>query len=349
MSLPRTMSPSALRYPVITLLTLVLVPQVAWAQSADARRATEAQALFEQATAEMDAGQFASACKKLEEVTRLVPDGVGGKYALGECYEGLGKLASAWTQYSFAEQVASRLGQTERAEEAKAKADALKPKLATMTVLVPDALQKLGGLVVRRDGVELREPQWGTPMYVDAGRHDLVVTAPGYTTWTKHVEVLADGVALKSTVPENAIVPDPQAMKDSPVRLVPVVVAPPPPDRTWQRPAGIVSTGVGATTLVTSLILGGLALSNKNASNEPGRCDIETNQCDEAGLALRNRAWLFGNVSTGLFVAGAIVTVGGVLLWSTAPSKTPEKRASHFEPSIRIRISPQTLTMTGSF
>src|SRR4051812_40620982 len=96
----------------------LLVPPAARGQAGDPQRALAAQALFDQAEAEMAAGQIASACKRLEEVTRLVPDALGGKLKLGDCYEKLGRLASAWSQFAIVAQVAARVGQAERADEA---------------------------------------------------------------------------------------------------------------------------------------------------------------------------------------------------------------------------------------
>lgn len=44
-------------------------------------------------------------------MTRLVPEGLGAKLTLAECYESQGKLASAWTQYTVVESMAARTGQ----------------------------------------------------------------------------------------------------------------------------------------------------------------------------------------------------------------------------------------------
>jgi len=298
---------------------MLLGPRLVYGQQIDPQRATDAQALFEQAMNEMDAGQFATACKKLEEVTRLVPDGVGGKYALGECYERLGKLASAWTQFSFAQQVATRLGQTERAEGARGKAESLKPKLATLTVSVPASLASVQGISIVRDGVELREPQWGTPLYVDAGQHEVVVTASGYSTWKKRVEVLTDGAKAKFSVPENAIKPDAKEQAKAGAPLIPLLITPPAPERTWQKPVGLAISGVGVVCLAAGAISGGFAIAKKNESNDAGHCNAETNRCDDIGVALRDQAVGLGNASTGLLIAGAAVGVGGVVLWLTAP------------------------------
>jgi thioredoxin-like negative regulator of GroEL len=73
-----------------------------------------AQALYDKAVEQMAAKSFAEACPKLEEVTRLMPEGLGAKLTLAECYEGQGKLASAWLQYALVEAAAGRADQGER-------------------------------------------------------------------------------------------------------------------------------------------------------------------------------------------------------------------------------------------
>lgn len=84
----------------------------------DPQAAAAAQALYAKATADMDAKDFASACRKLEEVTRLAPEGLGAKLTLGDCYAALGKLASAWGQYVIVKTAGAQAGQAERAERA---------------------------------------------------------------------------------------------------------------------------------------------------------------------------------------------------------------------------------------
>lgn len=313
---------------LIVMVPLGLVSFDVRAQDVDPQKAAEAQALFERATTEMESKQYASACKKFEEVTRLVPEGAGGRYTLGDCYEKLGKLASAWAQFSFAAQLASRYGQTERATDATARAEALRPKLATLTVTMPDSLRRIAGISVVRDEINLREAQWGTAIYVDSGRHNIVVQAPGYSTWRRRVEVLTDGVSVKYAIPEDAI--EAVIIPPNPDNLPPgsIVIIGPEPDRLWQRPLGITLSALGAATLVTGGILGGVAIAKRNESNESGHCTLATNKCDDEGLRMRKEAVGVGNSSTGFFVAGAVIGALGVAIWATSPNtkSNPEKK-----------------------
>ena len=57
-----------------------------------------AQSLFSDARKLMLAGNFADACPKREESEKLDP-GMGTLYNLGDCYEHVGKTASAWAAF----------------------------------------------------------------------------------------------------------------------------------------------------------------------------------------------------------------------------------------------------------
>lgn len=324
---------------------VAISPGLAYAQNVDPQQATAAQALFEQAVAEMDAGQFATACKKLEEVTRLVPEGIGGKLALGECYQRVGRLASAWSQYSFAQQIAVRLGQTDRGDLAQKKADELKPKLATLSVVIPEALAKVPGIMVARDGLELREPQWGTALYVDAGPHTLVVTAPDHTKWEKQLEVLTDGVHVNFPVPANAIKPL-QAGKN-PTSAPEVIIL--PPERPWQKPVGAVSVAIAGGCVLAGTLFGVLAIELHDAILDSNYCDARKNQCSQFGYEVRGQAVALGNLSTGFFVTGALLGIGGVVLLKTAPPESTKRKASHGPWKTEFAVGPASMVLRGSF
>ena len=54
-----------------------------------------AQGLYDNAKVLMEQGKYGDACPKLEESLRLDP-GLGTQYHLADCYEHLGRTASAW-------------------------------------------------------------------------------------------------------------------------------------------------------------------------------------------------------------------------------------------------------------
>jgi tetratricopeptide (TPR) repeat protein len=170
----------------------------------------------------MDDGDYDAACTKLEEVTTLVPDGLGAKLELGTCYELARKPASAWEQYMIVARRASDLGQWERAAKARARGLALEPKLAKLTVVVPLPAQGIDGITVLRGGALLGASQWGSPSPVDAGRISIEVMAPGHALWRTDVVILSGEkktIAVEAPRSMRAITSmDLQAMTRAPAR-----------------------------------------------------------------------------------------------------------------------------------
>jgi hypothetical protein len=174
---------------------LAAVP--ARAQPVDLPQSGPAQALYDIAVKEMKTGSYEAACPMFEEVVRLAPEALGAKRALAVCYEGLGKLASAWTLYKL---IASAATDPKWVDETRRKADELQPKLARLTINVPEEIRALPGVEVQRNGIRMGEPQWGVPIPVDKGAHVLTVTAKGKRTWERTVTVEADGASVDVVV-----------------------------------------------------------------------------------------------------------------------------------------------------
>src|SRR5687768_7618823 len=76
-----------------------------------------AEALFDQGVRLMKQNNFADACPKLEESDRIDP-AVGTLLYLGECYERVGKTASAWATFREAASIANNSNQADRARVA---------------------------------------------------------------------------------------------------------------------------------------------------------------------------------------------------------------------------------------
>ncbi|WP_437292907.1 hypothetical protein [Sorangium sp. So ce426] len=290
------------RWPRAFVLSLcLLAPVAARAQPAAPQKEATVQALYEQATSEMDEMRYERACRRIEEVVRLAPDALGAKLTLGACYEGWGKLASAWSQYVLVEGAATKVGDLDRQMKAAIKAAALKPKLATLTIEVPASVRSIPGLTISRDGLPVREAQWSVPLPLDVGRHEMVVSGRGYKTRTQQIEIAADG--------ERVAVPI--------APLEPLRLAAPASERPWQRPAAIAAMGLGGAGLAAGAVLGAMAIARNQESND-GHCSAQ-DRCDLAGLELRQQAVGLGNGSTVALVAGGLLAAGGVVLFVTAP------------------------------
>jgi hypothetical protein len=304
----------------LALATLGLAAPSAVAQPADPQKLAVAQALFERAQAAMDKKDYASACPKLEEVTRILPNGVGGQLTLAQCYEGAGRLASAWTTYVIAQAAAARANRPEQEKQARVRAEAVKPRLAELAVTVAEALRSLPGLAVERDGAPVGAAQWGVPLPVDKGKHVVVATAPGKQRWEKTVEVPADGTTVSVEVAGVADV-EPVAVVAEPP---PPPVPPPAPAWSGLRIGGVVLGGAGLVGIGVGSAFGAVAIARKNqSSSQCGAGDQSTdpNKCTSAGTSLRSEGLRAASISTGAFVAGGIALAGGITLFVVAPQR----------------------------
>ncbi len=298
---------------------------LASAQGADAQRAATAQGLFDTAVEEMKKGDLDSACPRLEEVTRLVPDAVGAKVELARCYERWGRIASAWTQWTRVEALARRKGQSDRQTEAAARAEALRSRVARLTVEVSSDAAATPGLTVRRGPVDVGRAQWGTSVPIDTGTHEIVATAPGYVPFRTSIRIAADGDSRVVKVPALEMAAAEPATAPPPAR------SPLPSEDgsagQWRQPVGITAVAVGGAGIALGGVLGVLAIAKNDESNGPGLCDAATDRCSFDGRELRRDALGLATGSTIAFVAGGVIAAGGLVLWLTAPSKDGERGA----------------------
>jgi serine/threonine-protein kinase len=259
-----------------------------------------AEALFQQGRALMEAGRTAEACPKFAESARL-DVAAGTVLNLAECYEAVGRFASAWTRYKELDVLATRLGQTARARHAQDKVAQLEPRLAYLTLEVS---KPVAGLSVRHGDTELGRGAWGVRLPVDPGLQVIVVSAPGYQAWRK--EVMIKGGEARINVPALALAPTPR----SEVRASPL------------RTAGWVGVIAGGAALGAMAGFGAAAaLENDKALRD----ECSEGACSASGADRIDRALLFGNVATGLAIGGGVALVTGVILLIAAPSRAPAR------------------------
>lgn len=262
---------------------------VAGGARAASRDPAAAEALFRDARAAMQRGDYDVACAKLDESQRLDP-APGTLLNLAECEEKRGRLASAWQDYQWA--IESLPAGDERVPYAKSHADALAPRLPRLVVRLARSAPE--GAHVRRDQVDLGAASLGAPLPVDPGKHALVVTAPGRVARTYEVAA-AEGRAAEITVDVGA--PDERA--------------PAPEARGMGKLPGFVGIGLGGAALVAGSVTGVLAIGRARVADE--HCD-PAHTCDDIGLAANRDGRTFSTISTVSFVA-AVVLVGGGIAW----------------------------------
>lgn len=310
-----------------------LIPCGANAQSPDPILG-QAKALFDQASTDLDAGNYASACLKLEKVARLLPDAIGAKETLGECFEKQGKLASAWSQYGAAAELATTQGKAERAKKNKKLADGLEAHVAFLTISVPAKVRAAPGLTLSQDGERVVEARWDKPWPVDTGSHEIAANASGYEPFKATVKIEADGARARITI-------------DLVVQKPPPVIPPPPPPhpRPWQSPLGFATIAAGAAGIGIGLALGYNAMILRDKSNAIGHC--AANECDVFGYQKRSQAREFGDGATGAVIAGSVLAaLGAVVIW-TAP-RAPSKPSAN-APGVALSFGGTGLSLSGDW
>jgi hypothetical protein len=218
---PRTTQ--ALMSPPIRPMKRTLVASAFWATALGSSGAraqpppneARADTLFTAAKQLRDGGQVADACPMFAESKRLAP-AVGVTLYLADCYERLGRTASAWDQFRDAERLANERGDEKRALVAHGRAQALESKLNRLIVATSPGSHD--GWQVLVDGASLPVDRWNAALAVDPGDHVITVQAPGrpLRSLSAHVDasnaaatVRIDDVAVAATAAAAATTPVP--------------------------------------------------------------------------------------------------------------------------------------------
>ncbi len=167
-------------------LMLSLLSTHGFAQNASDKAAAET--LFDEGRTLLDQGQTEQACEKFAASQRLDP-APGTQLNLADCYERVGRVASAWINFREALALAKNAGDKNRARIAQDRATKLEPKLSRLTIVVPDAVRSLSGLRITRDGAAVDAALWGSAVPVDPGKHTLVAEAPGHQAASLDFEI----------------------------------------------------------------------------------------------------------------------------------------------------------------
>jgi hypothetical protein len=261
----------------------------------------------------MAAGNYGDACPKLAQSESEAPLPVTA-LTVGICWEKAGKLASAWTAYKAAVDVANSAHQKKSAVAAQHAVARIEPKLSRLTIKLPAG--RPSGIEVHRDGDVVSDSDIGAAIPLDGGGHDVEVSAPGKKPWKKHVELADSGQSLAVDVPELE--------SDAPARVASTEETPATPEAPKgspgqaQRIAGIAVGGVGVLGVALGVVAGieakstyddALSKCGGHPSCPPG----------SPGLAERDTAGTWATVSDVAFIAGGAAIVGGVVLYFTAP------------------------------
>lgn len=252
-------------------------------------------------------------------------EGVGPLLNLGNCYETLGKLASAHRYFTRAREVAASRHDPRQVEAAQ-RAASLEKDLPILLLRIPPSI-KSSIVEVRLDGESVTRDRWDVPIPVDSGAHEIEVVAPPHPKHKESVTVRGRGERVEWTLPEP---------RPSPERAPAAALAPVPgesggrqslggkPESSTQRTLGLVTGGVGLAGVAAGAIFGVLSISAHSAVT--GRCPSypRCSSADRADLDDMNaKAELTGTISTIGFIAGGALLAGGAALFFTAPPSRP--------------------------
>tara|TARA_R110002096_G_scaffold433887_5_gene654000 strand:- start:136620 stop:137618 length:999 start_codon:yes stop_codon:yes gene_type:complete len=305
------------------LATLLSVPGQAFAQ--DASKQATAQALFDEGLRLFSTSRFDESCVKFEASLALVP-AMGTRGKLAECYEKVGRTASAWAAYREVAVLARRAGQPRREEVASERAARLEAILSYLTIAV-SADAQIDGLRIVHNGTALSRGAYGTAIATDPGPQSIVVSAEGYKPQTLTHEVV-DGE--RSTVEIPALEALPPAEVSTPNLLG--QSEPSENKSNVRKIAGISTMAAGGSVLVLSAVLGLTAKSNYDAAFDDGLCD-SNNACMPDGITEVDDARSLANIGTVLAISGVALVGVGTYLWLSSPSSSEKQRQA-------IRLAP---------
>jgi hypothetical protein len=288
---------------IIVVLACVLTGTPAHAQSAHDEAI--ALALFADGRVLASNNDFVHACEKYEAARSLAP-WLGIELNLADCYERIGRTASAWALFRKATADAEKLADP-RSGFAHERAEALEPTLSRVTI------RAVAGVTIVLDATPFASAGLGVPVPVDPGVHVVAASAPEHVPWSARVSI-APGSAIVIDVPGLEATPVPPA-----VALAPVV------QHVRARRGLVLALGsVGIATVGTAVILG-LDAKLRYDDVSGGHCDSAL-ACDPYGYAAIRDARLRGNVATVIGGIGVAAIGAALIVHLTAP--TSETRAT---------------------
>ena len=281
-------------------------------------------------------GRYAEACPKFEASQQLDP-GLGTLLNLADCYEKLGKTASAWAEYRDAIPLARAAGSKVRLDLATSRAAALESRLSKLTIRVSSATSAVPGLEIRRDGAVVLQAELDSALPVDPGSHTLEASAPGKQRWSTTVQIAADT--------PNVVVEVPALTEAADVKTTAAVAATKSPaPKPESKPEGSPAEHAGSSQRTVAIVVGAVGvaglgvgtafgiLAKNKWSDAKAKCSNYPSACSPEGIDLNSTANSQATISTVAFIAGGAAVAAGAVLWFTAGSKGSNQVAVGFGP-----------------
>jgi hypothetical protein len=334
----------------IVLAGAFLVPTLSYAQDADT--------LFKEGRALLDAKKYDEACPKLAESQRLDP-GAGTLLALSLCHEGQGKTATAHDELKQAAALGRSKGRPELANAADKRAAAMEPKLAKLVVRLPKGERDRYDVTL--DGTKLNGDRLETPFAVDPGEHKIEASAAGKLSKSYVVRLNAAGVIEvviekldDAAVAAPVVAPAPRKEPSATRQPSLVLTTEPPADADsrpggGQRALGIITMVAGTGALVAGGVFIAKGVSEKSAADRICSGVTTCNEnAEQEGIARAKESTMIGAIS-GAAGTGALMI--GAIIYFTAPSKAESKEPKKASARVVPLTSPNQLGLglTGTF
>jgi hypothetical protein len=313
-------------------LSAAVVETPARAQAEDQ---AAARSLFDDGRRLLKEGQYAEACPKLEAASKLFTS-PGILLNLADCYEKVGRSASAWAEFSEAASVAARAKRPEQVKEAKRRQSALEPKLTRLTVRVAN---EVPGLQIKRDLSDLASGVWGVAVPVDPGPHEIRAEAPGREAWSTTVTVAKPGETATVEVPELRPLPVaaptlPAARQSEPAPIVAVTPAETTHTESRSHVVDWALIGAGAALGIAGGVVMGIEAQRAHDARAADTSPAASSQAI-ADYNSTKTPYYAGVV--GVIVGGAAATAG--LLMLTMWQESPRSTGLHVSPWIGVASS----------
>lgn len=289
-----------------------------------------ARRLFSEGRVLYDQGKFIEACVLFEKSYQLDP-AVGTKLNLAECAERDHKPRAAWLLWISAAEEFER-DSDKRSKFARARADALAPKLATVVVKLAKPNQQ--GLTIQIAGRDIA-PAKEIVDRLDPGAISIVVRAPGREPYETTISV-----ALGGTI--TVEVPALPRVGGEPVE--------PPVDRPSRGHTGWWG-GAIAGGAVTVLAAGGYVYAFSQIRRVESDLDIESgkspldfqrvNALNDEGYTWQTRT----RIAFGVMIGGAVVTTLLVLKARSVDRARASSSALHVVPVLGDRVAGAQLQL----
>jgi tetratricopeptide (TPR) repeat protein len=299
---------------------VLMVAASSQAEPTATQKAT-AETLFQRGVELADSGRLAEACSQFDASLQIDP-ALGTLFRLADCYDRIGRTASAWALFSEARARAKAAEQAPRERIAAERVQNLEARLSKLSLSV-GANVDVPGLELRMNDVVVPRASWGLELPVDPGPQRLRLSAPGRRTWVGTVTVEKGPSSRHFSLSELA-----PAAVETPARSA---LPPPPPPSPRQaadaetHPAwlGYTVAGVGLASAGVAAVMAYRAYDlNQQSLDECSRANA--NACTRQGDAWRDEARSAGVASTAFAIAGGALFAGGVALVLLRPSSKEE-------------------------